>query len=263
MRKVIHMNILCIGDVVGPASVDFLCRNLWKIRKEYGISFVVANGENADLGNGLMEATAKTLFQSGVDVITSGNHIWQKSGIYTFLDDCDTLLRPANYPAENPGHGDVVVEVDGLRVLVVNVQGLVFMEPLASPFDTVDAILAKRKGQYDLSILDIHAEATSEKAALAHYFDGRIDVICGTHTHVQTADERILPGGSGFITDLGMCGVQNSALGVKYDPIVRRLKTGMPQRFELATGDITMNSVIFVYNQQNKKIELVKRVNFS
>lgn len=257
------MNILCIGDVVGPASVEFLCKNLWKIRKEYNIALTVANGENADLGNGLLETTAKTLMQSGVDVITSGNHIWQKSGIYPFLDDCPYVLRPANYPAGNPGHGSVIVEVEGLRVLVINVQGLVFMEPLASPFDTVDAILEKNKGEFDLSLLDIHAEATSEKAALAHYFDGRIDIICGTHTHVQTADERILPGGSAFITDLGMCGVQNSALGVKYEPIIRKLRTGMPQRFELATGNITMNSVIFVYNEQNSRVELVKRVNFS
>ena len=257
------MNILCIGDVVGPASVEFLCRNLWKIRKEYGVSLTIANGENADLGNGLLENTAKMLFQAGVDVITSGNHIWQKSGIYPFLDDCEYLLRPANYPDTNPGHGSVIIEVDGLRALVMNVQGLVFMEPLASPFDTIDEILEKNKGKYDLSILDIHAEATSEKAALAHYFDGRIDVVCGTHTHVQTADERILPGGTAFITDLGMCGVQNSALGVKYEPIIRKMRTGMPQRFELATGNIMMNSVIFVYNQQNFKVELVKRVNFS
>lgn len=257
------MNILCIGDIVGPQAVDFVCRNLWKIRKEYEISFVVANGENADLGNGLMENTAKTLFQAGVDVITSGNHIWQKSGIYTYLDDCDKLLRPANYPNRCPGHGYVICEVDGLRVLTMNVQGVVFMEPLASPFDTVDLILEKNRGKYDLSILDIHAEATSEKAALSHYFDGRIDVICGTHTHVQTADERVLPGGSGFITDLGMCGVQNSALGVKYEPIIQRMRTGMPQRFELSNGNITMNSVIFVYNNQSHRIDLVKRVNFS
>jgi len=258
------MNILCIGDIVGPQAVEFVTKNLWKIRKEYAISFVVANGENADLGNGLMEATAKLLLQSGVDVITSGNHIWQKSGIYPFLDDCRYLLRPANYPSTNPGHGWVIVDADGCRVLVMNVQGLVYMdESLSSPFDAIDSILAKNKGEYDIAVLDIHAEATSEKAALAHYFDGRVDIICGTHTHVQTADERILPGGSAFITDLGMCGVQNSALGVKYEPIIRKLRTGMPQRFELAVGEITMNSVIFVHNQQNSKIELVKRVNFS
>ncbi len=257
------MNILCIGDIVGPDSVDFLINNLWKIRKEYGISLIVANGENADLGNGLLPDTAKTLLQSGIDVITSGNHIWQKSGIYAFLDDCPYVLRPANYPSANPGHGAVIVDADGYRVLVMNVQGLVYMDPLACPFATVDALLEAYKGQYDISVLDIHAEATSEKAALGHYFDGRIDMICGTHTHVQTADERILPGGSGFITDLGMCGVQNSALGVKYDPIIRRLRSGMPQRFELERGEITVNSVIFVYNTQNKKVELVKRVNFS
>ena len=257
------MNILCIGDIVGPQAVEFITKNLWKIRKEYGISLVVANGENADLGNGLLENTAKLLLQSGIDVITSGNHIWQKSGIYPFLDDCRYGLRPANYPSTNPGHGWVIVEAEGYRVLVMNVQGLVYMEPLASPFDTVDAILKKNEGEYDIALVDLHAEATSEKAAFGHYFDGRIDIICGTHTHVQTADERILPGGSAFISDLGMCGVINSALGVKYEPILKKLRTGMPQRFELATGPITMNSVIFVYNEQNSKVELVKRVNFS
>ncbi len=237
--------------------------NLCKIRREDESSFVVANGENADLGNGITENTAKRLFTAGVDVLTSGNHIWQKSGIYPFLDDCEAILRPCNYPGSNPGHGSVILEAEGLAILVINVQGLVFMEPLASPFDAVEAILEKNKGRYDLAILDIHAEATSEKAALAHYFDGKIDVICGTHTHVQTADERILPGGSAFISDLGMCGVQNSALGVKYEPIIQKLRTGMPQRFELATGPVTMNSVIFVYSRQKEKIEFVKRVNFS
>ncbi len=257
------MNILCIGDIVGPDAAEFVFANLWKIRREYEISFVVANGENADLGNGITEATAKNLLASGVDVITSGNHIWQKSGIYNFLDDCKYILRPANYPSDNPGHGYVIADADGVRVLVINVQGLVFMEPLASPFDTVDKILAASKGLYDISILDIHAEATSEKAALAHYFDGKIDIIYGTHTHVQTADERILAGGSAFITDLGMCGVINSALGVKYEPIINKLRRQMPQRFELASGPITMNSAFFVYNIQKSKIELVKRVNFS
>ncbi len=257
------MNILCIGDIVGPAAADFVCNNLWKIRKEYDISLTVANGENADPGNGITQATAERLLTSGVDVITSGNHIWQKSGIYPFLDDCKYILRPANYPASNPGHGCVIVEADGLRVLVINLQGLVYLEPLASPFDTVDAILKRHAGEYDLSILDFHAEATSEKAILAHYLDGRVDVVCGTHTHVQTADERILPGGTAFITDLGMCGVQNSALGIRYEPVMQKLRTGMPQRFELAAGPITMNSVIFVYNAQKSRVELVKRVNFS
>lgn len=257
------MNILCIGDIVGPEAADFVCNNLWKIRKEYDISFVLANGENADPGNGIMPATADRLFTSGVDVITSGNHIWQKSGIYPYLDDHDFILRPANYPSTNPGHGSVVLDMGSFRVLAINVQGQVYMDAIGSPFDAVEAALKRHKGEYDISILDIHAEATSEKAALAHYFDGRIDVICGTHTHVQTADERILPGGSAFITDLGMCGVLNSALGVKYDAIIKKLRSGMPQRFELASGSITMNSVIFVYNEQKKKIELVKRVNFS
>lgn len=257
------MNLLCIGDIVGPAAVEFVRDNLHKIRQEYDIGLVIANGENADPGNGLLPDTAKLLFLSGVDVITSGNHIWQKNGIYAFLDDCPALLRPANYPATNPGHGHVIVEARGLRALVMNVQGLVYMEPLASPFDTVEKILAEEAGKYDFAVLDIHAEATSEKACLAHAFDGRVAVIFGTHTHVPTADERILPGGSAFITDLGMCGVVGSALGMTFEPVTAKLRTGMPQRFVLAQGKITMNTAVFVYNEQKQKVDLVKRINFS
>lgn len=257
------MNILCIGDIVGPEAVRFVTANLYKIRREYDIALVIANGENADLGNGLLPETAKGLLTAGVDVITSGNHIWQKSGIYPFLDDCPFVLRPANYPGGNPGHGHVILEAQGKRVLVMNVQGVVYMEPLASPFDTVEKILAAEKGNYDISVLDFHAEATGEKACLAHALDGTVDVIFGTHTHVPTADERILPSGSGFISDLGMCGVTNSALGMKFEPVIAKLRTGMPQRFEIATGTVTMNAAIFVYNTQKSKIELVKRVNFS
>ena len=257
------MNILCIGDIVGPAGVDFVRGNLWKIRKECSVGLVVANGENADPGNGITAQTARELFSSGVDVITSGNHVWQKSSVYDFLDDCREILRPCNYPEDNPGHGYVIMRVQGLDVLVINVQGLVFMEPIGCPFTAVERILSECAGKYELSIMDIHAEATSEKIALARHFDGKIKIIYGTHTHVPTADEKILPNGSAFITDVGMCGVTDSALGVKVGPVINKLRRKMPQRFELAEGDVTMNSAVFVYNTQKLCVELVKRVNFS
>lgn len=254
------MKILCLGDAVGPVATEKLCRSLWKIRKERGISFVMLNAENADAGNGLTAATARELLASGADVLTGGNHIWQKRELYTFLDDSDRLLRPANYPDENPGSGYTILDCDGWRLLVINVQGTVFMDSLDCPFRTVEKILARCEGKYDLSLMDIHAEATSEKIALAHYFDGKINMIVGTHTHVPTADARILPGGSGYVTDLGMCGVTESALGVNTECIVKKLRYKMPVKFELAEGEITYQGVEFDINMQNITVKTVTRL---
>lgn len=254
------MKILCLGDVVGPVATEKLCRSLWRIRRERGISFVMLNGENADAGNGLTAATARELLKSGVDVITSGNHIWQKRDIYTFLDDCDQILRPANYPDENPGSGYTILDCDGWRMLVINVQGTVFMDALECPFRTVERILARCEGQYDLSLMDIHAEATSEKIALAHCFDGKINMIVGTHTHVPTADAKILSGGSAYVTDLGMCGVTDSALGVDTECIIRKLRYKMPVKFELAQGKVTYQGVEIDINMNNITAKSVTRL---
>lgn len=254
------MKILCLGDVVGPNATEKLCRSLWTIRKERGISFVMLNGENADAGNGLTAATAKSLLAAGVDVITSGNHIWQKRDIYAFLDDSDRIIRPANYPDENPGLGYTILDCDGWRILVINVQGTVFMEALDCPFRTVEKILARCEGKYDLSLMDIHAEATSEKIALAHCFDGKINMIVGTHTHVPTADARVLPGGTGYVTDLGMCGVIDSALGVDWDCIVKKLRYKMPVKFELADGKVTLQGVQFDINMNKITVDSVTRL---
>lgn len=255
-------NILCLGDVVGVAAVDKISRELWAFRKANNISLTVANGENADPGNGITRATADRLLSSGVDVITSGNHIWQKKDMHDYLDVCRYILRPANYSDRTPGRGALLCDAEGRRVLVMNVQGNVYMDALADPFDTVDRLLERHRGEYDLSVLDIHAEATSEKIALARYFDGRIDVIVGTHTHVQTADEQILPKGSGYITDLGMCGVQSGVLGVDAECIIGRFRTKMPTRFLPAEGVPDCRGAIFGINVQNKRVEFVKRVIF-
>ncbi|MBO5779465.1 MAG: YmdB family metallophosphoesterase [Clostridia bacterium] len=256
------MKILCLGDIVGPAAVDRLCKTLYQVRKERKIDFVMLNGENADVGNGLSKDTAERLLAAGVDVITGGNHIFQKRDIYHFLDDEERILRPANYPDAVAGKGYAILDVCGWRILVINVQGTVFMDAIDCPFRTVEKILERCKGKFDLSLMDIHAEATSEKIALARYFDGKIDMIVGTHTHVPTADARILPAGSGYVTDLGMCGVTESALGVDVNCIIRKLRYKIPTKFELAAGNVTFQGVEFGKTPQKAGVDFVARVEF-
>lgn len=252
--------ILAIGDVVGPVASEALCRQLFKLRGELGISLTILNGENACTGNGLDSAAAKAFLGAGADVITSGNHIWHKRDIKQFLEDCPTLIRPVNYPSVCPGHGSVIVERGGRKVLVINALGTVFMDPFDNPFDAVDRVLEREAGMYDYSVLDIHAEATSEKLAIANYFDGRINVIVGTHTHVQTADERILPKGSGYITDLGMTGPTDSVLGVKTDIIIEKFRTHMPVKFDIAEGPLELQGAVFSLGTITGRAVEVKRV---
>ena len=257
------MKILCLGDIVGPDAVDRLCKTLYKVRRERQIDFVMLNGENADVGNGLSKDTAERLLSAGVDVITGGNHIFQKRDIYHYLDDEERILRPANYPDAVAGKGYTILDVCGWRILVINVQGTVFMDAIDCPFRTVEKILDRCKGKYDLSLLDIHAEATSEKIALARFFDGKIDMIVGTHTHVPTADAKILPAGSGYVTDLGMCGVTESALGVDVNCVIRKLRYKIPTKFELANGNVTFQGVEFVKTPQKAGVDFVSRVEFT
>ena len=243
-RKVAIMKILALGDIVSPGSVEGLKNMLWNYRKSEGIDFVVANGENASRGNGLEADAAQQLLDYGVDVITGGNHIWQKNSLRPFLDSCRNIVRPMNFPGCCAGNGYTILDCNGVRILVMNVSGTVFMESLDCPFNAVERCLDAQKGKYDVSILDVHAEATGEKYALARYFDGKIDVVFGTHTHVPTADEQILPNGTAYITDLGMCGPKNSILGVKSEIIIEKMRTKMPLRFDFADGEIEYNGVI-------------------
>ena len=256
------MKILCLGDIVGPDALAHLSRELWSYRKQKGISLVVANGENADESNGLSPTAADQLLERGVDVITTGNHIWKKNEIKAYLDRSESVIRPLNYPGSCPGKGYTLTDADGYRVLVMNVMGTVFMEPLGCPFDAVDKALSANAGRYDIAILDVHAEATSEKLALAHYFDGRVGIMYGTHTHVQTADEQILPKGSGYMTDLGMCGVQSGILGVENELIVSRLREKMPVRHKLKKGDAYACGAIFEIDPSNSRASSVERVKF-
>ncbi len=256
------MRILALGDIVGLKTVEYLKENLWKFRKENKIDFVVANGENTNDIFGLGLDEAKELLDCGIDVLTTGNHVWGRRDIYDFLDTTEAVIRPANYPSGAPGSGYTVVNADGFKLLCINVLGTVFMDSLASPFEAVNAVLEREKGNYDIAILDVHAEATSEKLAMGVHFDGRINAIFGTHTHVQTADERILPNGSGYITDLGMTGPKNGILGVDKECVLYRFLTKMPKRYTVADGEIEAQGAVFEVDPFAQKTLSVKRVKF-
>ena len=237
--------LLAIGDICGPLAVDYLNKNLWKIRKEYGADMVVANGENCSEPNGVDKISAKTLLESGVDVITTGNHVFRKSSVFSYLDDEDCIVRPLNYPDENPGKGDTVVKINGYRVLVLNVMGQAYMDAYSSPFEAIEKALERNKGEYDFAVLDIHAEATGEKKAIAYEFSDRISVAFGTHTHVQTNDPKILNGKCGYITDLGMVGARDSILGVKKEAVIYKLKTKLLSKFDFAEGKMECGMALF------------------
>lgn len=258
------MKILALGDVVGERTLPFLRERLGEWRSSLGADLVIANGENVCDIKGISPAAAEALLACGVDLITSGNHVFDRRDAYPLLDESPFLIRPANYPAECPGEGArVITSADGWRVLVVNVSGCVFMEPLASPFAAVEHALESNRRKYDFAVLDIHAEATSEKLALARAFDGRFAAIFGTHTHVQTADEQILPRGSGYITDLGMTGPMGGVLGVDAEAIIARQRTHLPRRFTVAAGELAAHGALFEIDPVNGSCLAVKRVKFS
>ena len=257
------MRILALGDIVGHVAIDYLAQKLWAFRSQNKIDFCVANGENATEIRGISAADAEDIFGTGVDLITLGNHAFGMKDIYSYLDANEhCIIRPANYPTDTPGVGYTIFAVNGWRVLCINVSGRVYLDPLASPFDTVDRILDRESGRYDIALLDIHAEATSEKLAIGRYFDGRIQVMFGTHTHVPTADEQVLPLGSGYITDLGMCGPQNGILGTDADAVIHRFRTMMPTRFSVADGPVQAQGVIFDVDEGAGKVRKVTRVVF-
>ena len=238
------MKILFLGDIVGRTTVAYLQKNLWDLRERLGADLVLANGENATDILGLSRADAEALLSSGVDLLTGGNHTLHNFDLYPLLDDSPYLLRPANLPAAAPGKGESVIEVCGVRVLVMNLIGMQNMTHAGNLFESADRILARNAGAYDIAVCDLHAEATAEKIALGYYLDGRVQLVVGTHTHVQTADEKILPGGTAYITDLGMCGPENGVLGADREVILRKLSTSMPVRFKVADGLPVLHGVL-------------------
>ena len=249
------MNILVIGDVVGKIGCTFLRSKLPNLKKLKGIDIVIANGENSSDGNGVTPSSAEFLFSSGVDVITTGNHAFRRKESYPYYEQCEYLIRPANFPGgTTPGRGITILDMGRLQVAIINLMGTAFMEPLDCPFKTADRLIEEaKKENAKIIIVDFHAEATGEKRAMGYYLDGRVSAVFGTHTHVQTADACILPNGTGYITDAGMTGPIHSVLGVKTEIIIKKFTEKLPQRFDLATGDCKMNCVLMEIDEKTGK----------
>jgi hypothetical protein len=258
-----NVRILCIGDVVGATGRALFAKHIQSLKSKYKIDFIIVNGENsADDGRGITPKVADFFKEHGVTVITSGNHIWAKKEIYSYIaDHKDFLLRPANFPSEVPGVGVTIIS-GTVPIAVINVQGRVFMKELLDcPFKTTSSLLTYIRDKARVIIVDFHAETTAEKAALAYYLDGKISALFGTHTHVQTADERILPQGTAFITDVGMVGARDSSLGMKKEPIIQALISQMPVRFQVETeGPGILNGIVIEVDGQTGKALSISRV---
>lgn len=237
------MRILFVGDVVGAPGRRIVRQRLKRLKKDIGADVAIVNGENAAGGAGLTTATAEELFAAGADMITTGNHVWDKREVLGLIEREPRLLRPANYPEGSPGAGVAVVSVAGTEVAVVNLMGRVFMPLLDDPFRAADRILGELRGVARVVIVDFHAEATSEKSAFAWFLDGRVSAVLGTHTHVPTADARVLPGGTAFISDVGMTGPFDSVIGVKKEQAIERFRTSRSIPYETAEGDVRLCAV--------------------
>jgi len=242
------MRILFLGDIVGRSGRHAVCRELPQMRERYGVDFAIINGENAAGGFGITEAICQDLLDAGADTITTGNHVWDQREALVFIDRHPQLLRPVNFPPGTPGRGAGLFDTkSGAKVMVINVMGRVFMDPLDCPFQALERELSEGglKSKADAIIVDIHAETTAEKQAIGHFADSRVTAVIGTHTHVPTADDHVLPGGTAYITDVGMCGDYLSVIGMRKDEPVQRMQSKIPNaRFEPALGEATISGVL-------------------
>ena len=254
------MKILAVGDLIGNAGVNELKSRLKQIREKEQIDFVIVNGENSAEGMGMTEKNFKDILLQNVDVITMGNHTWGKKDIFKFIDH-PKLIRPANYPKGVVGKGYNIYNCKNKKIAVINLIGRVDINVLSeNPFIIVKEIIEKIENQVDIIIIDFHAEATAEKIAMGHYLDGKATVVYGTHTHVQTADEQILPKGTAYITDIGMTGPKNSVIGMDIQASIKRFETTLPERYKIATGECMFNGVIFDIDDDTNKAISVTRV---
>ena len=253
------MRFLCIGDVIGRTGRNALKKFLPSVLKEKKIDFVVLNGENAAGGFGLTKKVFDELLSLSVDVITSGNHIFDKKDVLSFIEKEEKLLRPANYPPEASGRGYGIFSKNGKKIAVINLMGRAFMGiPLDCPFRKFDEIYEKIKDAVDYIVVDFHGEATSEKMAFGFYVDGRADIVFGTHSHVATADEMILPKGTAYITDVGLTGAKYSVIGMKIDEPIKKFLTGMPVKYEVAKGEMIFQAFYIEKNENGTNIERIK-----
>lgn len=255
------MNILFLGDIVGKIGRRGVGLLLPDIKKEFSVDLVVANIENAASGFGITEDVVKELFGYGIDVFTSGNHIWDKKEGISLLNTYENILRPANYPSDAPGKGYIIFSNFNKKVGIINIQGRIFMEPIDNPFYVVKNVVEEIRKYTKIILVDIHAEATSEKIAMGYFLDGLVTAVVGTHTHVQTADERILPGGTGYITDLGMCGAYDSILGVEKEAVLKKFLLQIPQKFNVPEkGLFKMEGVIIEVEEESGKTKNIIRL---
>ena len=255
------MNILIIGDIVGKAGINKLKENLPSLVKEKEIDFIIANGENAADGIGITEKVYRDLLILNVDAVTMGNHTWGKKEIFKIIDE-PHIIRPANYPKGVPGCGYRIYNCNNKKIAVINLLGRAEISILTeNPFQYVNKILEKIKNVADIIIVDFHAEATAEKKSMGYYLDGKVQVVFGTHTHIQTSDEQILPKGTAYITDVGMTGAKNSVLGMEIDVAIKRFLTSLPEKYKVASGDAILNSIIVKINDENCKVESIERIN--
>ncbi len=255
------MRILVLGDVVGRPGREAIRGIIPSFIKSEKIDLAVANAENVSGGAGVDIKSAEELFSAGKQVLTSGNHIWKKKEIYSYLEANPRLLRPANYPDGAPGRGWLEWEHEArLRALIINLEGRIFMRNLEDPFRCVDKILQGHAQFSPVVLVDMHAEATSEKNAMGWFLDGRVSLVFGTHTHVQTADERILPGGTAYITDIGMCGPMDSVIGVEKETVIEGFLSQLPRRFEVARGDVIIQGVLLDVDEASGRAREILRI---
>lgn len=255
------MKILFIGDIVGSPGREAIKKLLPELKKEYSLDFVIANAENAAGGSGITPKIAEELFSLGLDVLTSGDHIWKKKEIFEIINQEERILRPLNFPITAPGRGFGVFKTkEGLKLGVVCVNGRVFMEALDCPFKTTLAAVESLSKQTNIIIVDIHAEATSEKVALGWYLDGKVSAVLGTHTHIQTADERILPQGTAYLTDVGMTGPFDSVIGRRIEDVLERFLSSIPTRFEVAKENIQLHGAVLDIDEQTGKARSIVRI---
>lgn len=255
------MKVLAVGDIVGENGLNKLKEILPNLKKREKIDFVIVNGENVAGGMGITEKLFKQIIYSGADVVTLGNHTWSKKDIFNFIED-ENLLRPANYPKNVLGKGYNIYNCKEKKVAVINLIGRTNMGILSeNPFLEADNIIEKIKNKVDIIVVDFHAEATAEKIALAHYLDGKVNIIFGTHTHVQTADEMILQNGTAYITDIGMTGPIDSVIGMDKKASIKRFVTTLPEKYKIADGESKFNSCLFYLNDDNCRTEKVIRIN--
>ena len=257
------MRILIIGDVVGRSGRLAIRELLPEIQEKYRLDLILANGEKAAGGIGITIETAEELFDYGVDVLTMGNHVWDKKEAIQLIDEEERIFRPANYPAGAPGRGYGVYRAsNGIKIGIINLSGRVFLTPLDCPFVLAEKLVGELKKETAIIIVDFHAEATSEKVAFGWFLDGKASVVFGTHTHIQTADSRILPHGTAYITDVGMTGPRDSVLGIKIKTVINKFITQMPARFEVAAGQMQLNGIVAEVNPVTGKAVMIERIQY-